>query len=249
MLQRWGRRAVLAIVAALAIYWMAGWLSSDLDTSRAGPKPSSGGKVVVLLHGYGAPGDDLKGLADELSEALPDATFLVPEAPHRVSLTGRAWVPDFSADSRQTYSTRLATEIETTSKRVWEVIDGARKKGAECRDIYVGGFSQGGRMAAEVALRAPADCALGGLIVLSGGSMNEVELPPATGRPKMRVLVAHGGADRLIPIGKGEAIARHFAEAGHEVRWLRFDGPHTIAPEVRSAIPAFLKGEPVGTEP
>jgi len=230
----------------VAIYVLWSWFSSDLSYDRVGPRPSEGRTVVVLLHGYGASGDDLVGLAEELSTALPDASFLVPGGPHRVAVTGRAWVPDFRAPSRADYAVRLAVEVEETSKLVWKVIDEARDRGARCGDIYVGGFSQGGRMAAEVALRAPQDCDLGGVIVMSGGGFKEVELPSATDRVPMRVLVTHGSADRVVRIGLGKATAQHFAELGHDVRWLQFVGPHTIPPEVRAAIPAFVQGEAVG---
>ena len=245
--KRWAPHGVVAILLVIVGYFLWTWFSSDLSTHRVGPRPDEGRTVLVLLHGYGASGDDLVGFAEELSEALPDATFLVPEGPHRVAVTGRAWVPDFRAPSRADYAAQLAVEIESTSKLVWRIIDDARGRGARCSDIYVGGFSQGGRMAAEVALRAPQDCDLGGVIVLSGGGFGEVELPDATGRAAMRVLVTHGTKDGVVGIGKGKATAEHFAEGGHDVRWLQFDGPHTIAFDVRKAIPLFLQGEDVGS--
>jgi len=246
--KRWGWVVVVAVLALIAIRFIASWLSSDLGTIRVGPRPDVGRTVLILLHGYGASGDDLEGLADELSEAAPETTFLLLAGPHRVAVTGRAWVPDFQARSRAEYGVRLATEIESTNARVWEVIGDARDKGVSCRDIYVGGFSQGGRMAAEVVLRAPQDCDLGGVIVMSGGGMNEVELPSPEDRAPMRVLVTHGSRDPLVSIAKGLETAKHFSELGHDVQWLRFEGSHEIPAEVRRAIPAFLRGETVGEE-
>jgi phospholipase/carboxylesterase len=55
-------------------------------TGLDGPRqaPASGGpaqQLIVLLHGLGADGDDLIGLAPYLAQALPDAAFAAPNAP------------------------------------------------------------------------------------------------------------------------------------------------------------------------
>lgn len=57
--------------------------------------------------------------------------------------------------------------------------------GSACSDIDVGRFSQGGWFAASTALREPPDCALGGVIEMSGGGVG-MDLPPATGFPPLR---------------------------------------------------------------
>ena len=245
--QQRGWRALLGVLAALAASLAPGCASAALDFTRVGPRPAPGRTVVVLLHGYGAPGDNLVGLAKDLSSALPAMSFLVPAGPHRSGGSGRSWLPDISAPTREEYGKRLQVEVESTSLRVWAVINAARRKGVRCGDIYVGGFSQGGRMAAEVALRGPQDCHLAGVMVMSGSGFDGTALPPATGHGPLRVLVTHGSADAVVRFATGWATAQHFAAGGHDVRWLPFAGPHAIAPEVRQALPAFLRGEVVGT--
>ena len=51
--------------------------------------------AVVFLHGYGANGADLLGLADPLAEHLPDTMFVAPDAPERCAGTpfGFQWFP------------------------------------------------------------------------------------------------------------------------------------------------------------
>jgi len=240
-LAHWKPAALLLIALVLLVRWVSAW-----GYIRVGARPGAGRPVVVLLHGYGASGDDLVGLAEELAKELPGASFLLPPGPHRVQGTGHAWLPDFSEPTLEAYQARLGAELEATTRGVWGLVEQARKKGAACSDIYLGGFSQGGRIAAEVALRAPPDCALGGLIVLSGGTINRSTLPSSAARPRLRVLVAHGRKDGVVSFGVGQELARHFASGGHDVRWLPFDGSHTIPPAVRRAIPAFLRGEAVG---
>lgn len=214
-----------------------------LSVVRVGPKPTAGSKVVVLLHGYGAAGDDLVPLAEELSRAAPAVTFLMPEGPAMAGVTGRAWVPNFVAPSREAYVERLRVEVDQTRAKLWKVLAGVRGKGVRCEDVTVGGFSQGGRIAAELALRAPADCPLGGVIVLSGGGVTELPLPEGEGLPPMRVFVSHGTRDPIVPSSEGLATAKHFAAGGHAVTQLLFDGAHQISPEVRRALAEFLAAE------
>ena len=52
-----------------------------LKSKRIEPKSGEIRSVVVFLHGYGANGDDLLGLAEPLSEHLPDTLFVSPDAP------------------------------------------------------------------------------------------------------------------------------------------------------------------------
>ena len=67
--------------------------------------PASGGapkQIVVLLHGLGADGRDLLGLAPEFKDALPDAIFVSPDAPNACDMAPmgyqwfslREWTPE-----------------------------------------------------------------------------------------------------------------------------------------------------------
>lgn len=238
----WRRWAVWAVSAGLAGYAVWVWLVSDaLDVIRVGPRPSAGHPVVVFLHGHGAAGDDLEPLAESLSKSLPETTFLLPEGPHSVALAGRSWIPSFEAPSRAEYVARLDQEVAHTREQLWRVVESARSRGVSCSDITIAGFSLGARMAVEVALLAPLDCALGGLIVLSGVDNKEHPLPSGGGAA-FPALVAHGTQDEVVPLRDGVAIKEHLERAGHPVTWLSFNGPHTIAPEVEAAVLAFLRG-------
>ncbi|MFO0722219.1 MAG: alpha/beta fold hydrolase [Myxococcota bacterium] len=229
----------------LAALLLTAGCSGNLSVERVGPKPAAGGQVVLLLHGYGASGDDLVGLAKEVASALPSTTFWMPAGPHRVGMGGRSWVPQFSAPSRAEYQKRLIVEAEDTRTKLWRLVEDARASGVECKDIFVGGFSLGGRMALELAARAPDDCVLGGLIVMSGGGMDELDLPETGART--RVLVTQGKADSVVPLQKGLATARALAKRGDPVEWLQFEGAHQIPPAVRQALAPFLRGEAAGT--
>ena len=66
-----------------------------LKSKRTEPKSGDIRSVLVFLHGYGANGDDLLGLAEPLSEHLPDTLFVSPDAPENCagSPMGFQWFP------------------------------------------------------------------------------------------------------------------------------------------------------------
>ena len=238
----WLRRLAFIAVGLVGGWFLWGKLSGALSFEQVGPGPAAGRQVVMLLHGAGAPGDDLVGLAKELSDSLPNTTFLVPEGPH-TGYGARVWVPSFSAPSREEYVARLAVELEATNAQAWKLIDQVRAKGVACENINLGGFSQGGRVAAELAARAPPTCHLGGLLIMSGGGLDEAVLPRSSSL--RRVLVTHGTNDPVVGLGVGLALAQRLKADGDDVRWLEFAGKHQIPEVVTAAIPLFLRGEEV----
>ena len=72
--------------------------------------------AVIFLHGYGANGADLLGLADMLAEHMPDTLFLAPDAPEVTSMsaTGLQWFPipwiDGSSEEDALIGLRSATQ-------------------------------------------------------------------------------------------------------------------------------------------
>jgi phospholipase/carboxylesterase len=201
--------------------------------------------LVVLCHGFGAPGDDLVGLGPELLQRRPElqgkVRFLFPEAPLSLGFAGygeaRAWwLIDMdrlvAAQGDPAGAARLRAEVPEGLPRARRLLRGLVD--AACQQtslppgrVVLGGFSQGGMLATDVALRleeAPA-----GLCVLSGTLLCEPEwrrLAPA--RRGLPVLQSHGRQDPLLPFEHAEALRDLFQEAGLGVEFLPFDGQHTI---------------------
>ena len=50
----------------------------DIDGPRFGPEAGKADALVILLHGLGADGNDLIGLAPHWAPALPDVAFVSP---------------------------------------------------------------------------------------------------------------------------------------------------------------------------
>ena len=80
-------------------------------------EPASGGparQLVVLLHGYGADGNDLIGLAPQFAQVLPDAAFVSPHAPFPCEMApyGRQWFSlNDRAPARMMEGARMAAPI------------------------------------------------------------------------------------------------------------------------------------------
>ena len=56
-------------------------MTRALTAGRKEPLSGDIRSAVIFLHGYGANGADLLGLADPLAEHMPDTLFLSPDAP------------------------------------------------------------------------------------------------------------------------------------------------------------------------
>jgi phospholipase/carboxylesterase len=159
--------------------------------------PASGGKprqLVVLLHGVGADGSDLIGLAPYWAEVLPEAEFLAPDAPFPCDMApfGRQW---FSLQDR-TPAVILAG-VRATAPILDAFLDDAlAARGLDDSSLALVGFSQGTMMSLYVGLRratAPA-----GIIGYSGALIGADDLPREI-RVRPPVLLVHGDADEVVP--------------------------------------------------
>ena len=86
-----------------------------LDPAEGGPARSA----VLLLHGYGADGNDLIGLAAEWAPALPETMFFSPHAPYpcEASSFGRQWF-GFQDKSRHLVAMEVATAAQVIDSTI-----------------------------------------------------------------------------------------------------------------------------------
>lgn len=215
--------------------------------------------AVVLCHGYGAPGDDLVPLADEIARAIPRGgvgiRFVFPEAPLALGPTGagegRAWWP---IDLERFVAIQQAGPAAIAEARKHEpeglrearrlllgALDAlARQTKLPMSKIVVGGFSQGAMLAIDVALRleeAPA-----GLVVLSGSLISETEWKKrAPARRGLRVVLSHGTHDPLLPFANAEALRALLSDAGLSVDFIPFPGAHTIPAEALPHVAQLIQ--------
>lgn len=202
--------------------------------SRA-PASGDAKSVVVFLHGYGADGADLIGLADVLAPALPDTQFYSPDAPERCAASpfGRQWFPISWIDGSSEDEMRAGFEAARDALGGW--LDALLTKHALTPDrLALVGFSQGTMMALSAARRRAE--AVAGVVGFSGRMVEDG--PPQATPP---VLLAHGDLDEVIPVAALEETRAALAASGHAVNWHVSRGVgHGIAPDGLALARDFL---------
>jgi phospholipase/carboxylesterase len=207
------------------------------------------GPVVVLLHGWGAPGDDLVPLGPEI-DAPPGTRYVFPEAPLSLQLGfGESrgwWMLDIERRQREIAAGRardLSREVpkglaEARAKVVALLDELERRFGA--KQIVLGGFSQGAMLACDVALRTSRP--LAGLVMLSGTLLAADEWTPLMPKRKgLKVFQSHGSLDPLLPFFMAESLRDLLAQAGVSVEWVGFRGGHEIPEMVLNKLGGFLR--------
>lgn len=169
-------------------------------SALTGPKlePADGppDSAVVLLHGYGADGNDLIGLGKAWQPNLPRTVFLSPHAPEAMSAPefgGRQWFPITFQDPTE-FTRGAVAAAPVLQQYLDEVLAHYRLKPER---LALVGFSQGCMMALHVGLRRPASLAaiLGYSGALAGAERLMFEL---TSRAPIKLI--HGMADELVPV-------------------------------------------------
>ena len=202
-------------------------MSGIVDLEGPEYAPAAGGapkKIVLLLHGLGADGDDLIGLAPHIAPALPDAVFISPHAPFPCDMApyGRQW---FSLQERSPGA--ILAGVQAARPILDAFIDKLLARfGLADRDLALVGFSQGTMMSLYTAPRRALPMA--GVLGYSG-ALAGAELLAAEARARPPVMLIHGDADEIVPAGASQAAKATLAAAGFDVDLhLRPGLPHSI---------------------
>ena len=201
--------------------------------------PAHGGapdRLMILLHGYGADGNDLIGLGRHWAGLLPGALFVSPNAPQPCgqSPMGYEWFP-LQLDrtlSRVTGAAAARPALQAFLEAAWS------QTGLGPAETYLVGFSQGAMMALHLGLAL--DRPLRGIVAFSGAL-----IPPEGfgARPALAgpILLLHGDADGVVDSELSRSAAAALAEAGYDVSLELFAGlGHGISPEALDAAGAFI---------
>ena len=204
--------------------------------------------TVILLHGFGAPGDDLVALARVLD--VP-ARFVFPAAPLELGgMYGDArawWLLDLAklemelrAGTPRDRRDEIPPGLPAAREHAVRFVDQALARFGVTEDrVVLGGFSQGAMLAVDVALHRAAKPA--GIVIMSGTLVAESawkpQMPKLAGVP---VFQSHGRVDPLLPFAVAETLRDDMRSAGATVEWHQFVGGHEIPPTVLEALGAFL---------
>ena len=171
-------------------------------------------RLVILLHGVGADGNDLIGLATHWARLLPNTEFVSPHAPYRYDMApqGRQWfsIRDFSPEV-------LLAGMRETAPILNQFIDEQlARTGLSDDRLALVGFSQGTMMALFVALRRTQ--LMTGVIGYSGRMVGmETTADEVKSRPP--VLLIHGASDDLIPVDAMLETAQNLALSAIVAQW------------------------------
>ena len=211
---------------------------SELNFNRKGPE--TGTSMVMFLHGYGADGADLLGLADVLAPHMPGCVFVAPDAPERSAMNpmGFQWFPIPWIDGS---SEELAEEgLLRSVSELNEFIDARLEEEALTADrLVLFGFSQGTMLSLHVAPRR--DDPVAAVVGFSGRLLNPEHLADeAVSKPP--VLLVHGDADDVVPPAALPEAGEALSNAGFEVYAHVMKGTgHGIAQDGLSVALAFMR--------
>lgn len=208
------------------------------------------GPVVMLLHGFGAPGDDLVALGDLLT--VPKGTrFLFPEGPLSLNIgfgDSRAW---WIIDMARIQADRAAGQIRDLSQETPKDLVPAReqmlallsdveqKLGADPPKTVLGGFSQGAMLSCDALLHT--DRPYAGLVQLSSNLLAQPVWGPLMPKRKgLPVFQSHGTQDDILPYSGAERLRDAMSKSGLVVEWHRFRGGHEIPEPVVQRLGVFL---------
>jgi phospholipase/carboxylesterase len=211
------------------------------------------GPVLVLFHGFGAPGTDLVPLYRTL-DVPPEVRFVFPAAPIGLDprapdeFAPRAWwlidIPGMQQALAQGRAAELARETPPGLAEARELVGGLllaleNELDAPLERVVLGGFSQGAMLACDVALRSPRSPS--GLVILSGAPVAVPEwraLAPA--RKGLPVLMSHGRSDPVLPFAGGVYLRDLLQEAGLLVDFVEWNGGHGVPDGVLQRLGPFL---------
>ncbi len=212
-------------------------------TTLTGPeRPAASGRadsIVIFLHGYGADGNDLIGLAEPLAPHLPRTRFLAPNAPEPcpANPAGYQWFPIPWLDGSSEEVARASAARSYRLLDDW--LDEVAAEGIGPERTVIVGFSQGTMMALHVGLRR--DAPFAGIVGFSGRLLEpETLAAEITARPP--VLLVHGDSDPVVPFASlGEAAGALTAAGVETYTHVERGVGHGIAPEGLGLALSFIQ--------
>ena len=212
-----------------------------LQAERREPVSGITRSVVVFLHGYGANGADLLGLADPLSEHLPDTLFIAPDAPENCAGApmGYQWfpIPWIDGSSEEEAERGMVAAAEDLNAFLDAILI---DEDLLPEQMVLFGFSQGTMMSLHVAPRREDEIA--GIVAFSGRLMSS-DLLADEAISKPSILLVHGDEDDVVPPQSLPEAAEALQEAGFKEVYAHImkGTAHGIAPDGLSVALAFMR--------
>ena len=190
---------------------------------------------VIWLHGLGADGHDFEPIVPELGLSAP-IRFVFPHAPERAvtinnGMRMRAWYDIFQFGG----GPEDEAGIRDSQQLLGQMISAEKTE-----KIFLAGFSQGGAIVLQTALRYPKK--LAGVLALSCYLPLAAKLPAEKNQANqdIPVFMAHGTLDPVVPIQKAKMSRDFLEQQGYKVEWHEYPMPHSVCPQEIMDISRFI---------
>ena len=213
-------------------------MTRNLTSGRQGAAKGKATSMVVFVHGYGADGADLLGLADPLGPHLPNTVFYSPDAPEPCNGApmGRQWfpIPWIDGSSEEAAQNGLLAAANDLNAFLDAKL---QEEGLAPDALALVGFSQGAMMSLHIAPRRPT--AIAGVVAISGRLLSPDSLHEAVVKPP--VLLIHGDQDPVVPFADMDLAGDALVAAGFDTYGHVMEGTgHGIAQDGMQVALAFL---------
>jgi phospholipase/carboxylesterase len=188
------------------------------DIRTAGKKLTDAEKALVMLHGRGAPAEDILGLSSHLS--VNDFALIAPQA------TNYTWYPYSFLVPPQQNEPWLSSALELLN----EVVSDINKGGINSENIFFAGFSQGACLTLEYVTRNARKW--GGVAAFTGGLIGDkIYAENYQGDFEgTRVFIGSGNPDPHIPVERVNETAKVMQSMNASVNEKIYPGMgHTIS--------------------
>ena len=207
-------------------------------TTREPPRAS-----VIWLHGLGANGSDFLPIVSELNHArLPPLRFVFPHAPEQaVTLNGGYVMPSwYDIIGLHEVAPEDETGIRASVHYLNRLIAREIERGIAPRNIVLAGFSQGGNIALNCALRYPQ--ALAGALILSSylGLKDKLAQEASAANRQLPIFMAQGTQDEIVSYAFARASRDTLSALGYQVEWREYPMTHTVCADEVTDIGAWL---------
>nr|WP_239090370.1 dienelactone hydrolase family protein [Marinomonas ostreistagni] len=198
--------------------------------------------AVIWLHGLGADCHDFEGLVPQLNLGGKAVRFILPNAPMRpVTINGgmpmRAWYDILEMTLERKVD---MANIEESAEQIEQIIEDLAAQGISSDNVIMAGFSQGGVIAYQVALRG--NYKLAGVMALSTYLADASALPEAATHSNGAApfLIHHGNQDNVVSPILGGRANEQLQARGFTTQYQVYDMPHAVCPEQVQDIAAWL---------
>lgn len=211
-----------------------------LEATTGDPPDAS----VIWLHGLGADGSDFLPIVEEMLArvTLPPTRFVFPHAAAQPVTLNNGYVMPSWYDIMGLHGDAVEDEagIRESVRYLDTLIAHECALGIAPARIVLAGFSQGGNIALNCALRHPRR--LAGALILSSylGLRDKLAHEASAANRDLPIFMAHGALDDIVPAHWAAGSRDVLLGLGYDVDWREYPMPHSVCEQEIADIGAWL---------